>query len=86
MLIVYTSPGGYISINYTMLMPILLAALDLGSDLLFIWRLSNSQWRIGRYFLVAATGVLGTSILGNFVGFFGIFVYAYRKDKVSYVE
>merc|ERR1739848_254797 len=66
-----------------MLMPIFLANLDLCSDCLFIWRLSVSQWRIRRYFLFAAAGVLSSSIFFNFVGFFGIFVYAYRRDKVQ---
>ena len=76
--------GGYINISYAMMLPLFLSTLDLVSDILFIWRLSNSMWRIGATFLNAAMFVLGSSIFGNFVAFFGIFIYSYKKGKVSF--
>ena len=76
--------GGYINISYAMLLPLFLSTMDLISDVLFVWRLSNSHWRIGRTFLYAAMAVLASSILGNFLAFFGIFIYSYRRGKVSF--
>ena len=76
--------GGYINISYAMMLPLFLSTLDLVSDILFIWRLSNSRWRIGAKFLDAAMFVLGSSIFGNFVAFFGIFIYSHKKGKVSF--
>ena len=75
--------GGYISINYSMMLPIFLATLDLFSDVMFIYRLSNSQYIFGRVFLVAALAVLCSSIFFNSIAFFGIFIYSHKRDKVS---
>ena len=81
---VFVCAGGYINISYAMMLPLFLSTLDLVSDILFIWRLSNSRWRIGAKFLDAAMFVLGSSIFGNFVAFFGIFIYSHKKGKVSF--
>merc|ERR1712224_291261 len=52
-------------------------------DILFIWRVSNSRFRIGSSFLTASIIVLGTSFSFNFFAFFGIFIYSKRKRKVQ---
>merc|ERR1719326_184410 len=66
-----------------MMLPIFLATMDLSSDIMFIFRLSNSHWRYGRNFLYLAIGVLLSSIFLNFIAFFGIFIYSHKKGKVQ---
>ena len=82
----YLCVGGYINISYTMLLPLFLSSLDLCSDIIFIWRVNESKWLVGRTFLLASLFVLTTSIFFNFCAFFGIFIYSHRQGKVRYPE
>ena len=79
-------PGGYVSISYAMILPIVLATVDLCSDVLFIRRLSESHFRAGKDYMQAALFVLMTSTGFNFVSFFAVFVHAKNKGKVGSLE
>ena len=56
---------------------------DLVTDLLFIHELGTSEWMIGAHFRNAAVVVLAASMLINFVGFFGVYVYARKFECVD---
>ena len=66
-----------------MMLSLLLNTFDLVTDLLFIHELGTSEWMIGAYFSNAAVVVLGASMLINFVGFFGVYVYARKFGCVD---
>ena len=65
-----------------MILLILLATLDICSDLMLIQSMSESHHRAGKNYMYAAISGLCSSVFFNFIFFFVIFDHASKRYKV----